>query len=447
MSTSQLYDIIVIGAGIMGSATAYYAAQRPGCKVLLLEQFRFGHTKGSSHGPSRIIRPTYVQKHYTELMFDAYRMWDELEKKSSKKLITQTGGLDFGPKDEAQLLQLVENCKSYNVPHEILSAAECGQRFPSLTLPDHYMGVYNPQAGIVDADLSVHTYQEEGRKCGVHMKEHCEVIEIREDIDAQGHSIMEVVVKGDHAYSARKVVVTAGPWATRLVKEVAAVKLNVVPVKTTAAYWHVDPAHIPHYTADKFPIFIRYADNGLGVYGFPIFEYPGLLKACVFGGPQTDPQHRDYTPEIDELKTKLVPALEPIFNGVHFRECAAPDACHSGTEMHGKTQHHHHHSHSHHHTHTHTHTQNQCGSSATTLQAPAKTVSCMFAMTPDEDFVLDFLPNKKNSKNVVIGAGFSGHGFKLAPVVGAILSQLALDGHSTFDVKPYSINRPNILLH
>ena len=54
------YDAVVIGGGIMGSASAYELARR-GQQVLLLEQFDFLHRKGSSHGESRIIRPTYPQ--------------------------------------------------------------------------------------------------------------------------------------------------------------------------------------------------------------------------------------------------------------------------------------------------------------------------------------------------------------------------------------------------
>ena len=53
-----MFDVIVIGAGVMGSAAAYYAAAG-GASVLLLEQYRFLHRRGSSHGESRITRLTY----------------------------------------------------------------------------------------------------------------------------------------------------------------------------------------------------------------------------------------------------------------------------------------------------------------------------------------------------------------------------------------------------
>ena len=72
-------DVIVVGAGVMGSATAHCLAleggQGGGPRVALLEQFAFGHDRGSSHGHSRIIRPTYREEHYAALMPEAYERW------------------------------------------------------------------------------------------------------------------------------------------------------------------------------------------------------------------------------------------------------------------------------------------------------------------------------------------------------------------------------------
>ncbi|MRC56929.1 FAD-dependent oxidoreductase, partial [Bacillus thuringiensis] len=58
---------------------------------------------------------------------------------------------------------------------------------------------------------------------------------------------------------------------------------------------------------------------------------------------------------------------------------------------------------------------------------------CMYTMTPDEHFILDVHPHWKN---IVIGAGFSGHGFKLAPVVGKVLAELAIGRRPSYDLRP-----------
>ncbi len=88
------FDTIVIGAGVMGSATAYHLARR-NRRVLLLEQFGFLHSRGSSHGKSRIIRLTYPEPQFERLMPHAYRLWAEAERDSGRRVFTQTGGLDF----------------------------------------------------------------------------------------------------------------------------------------------------------------------------------------------------------------------------------------------------------------------------------------------------------------------------------------------------------------
>jgi glycine/D-amino acid oxidase-like deaminating enzyme len=57
---------------------------------------------------------------------------------------------------------------------------------------------------------------------------------------------------------------------------------------------------------------------------------------------------------------------------------------------------------------------------------------CLYANSPDEDFIIDKLPGFQDQ--VVIACGFSGHGFKFASVVGEILSQLAIDGRTNLDI-------------
>ncbi|KAL6985099.1 sarcosine oxidasee (formaldehyde-forming) [Sarracenia purpurea var. burkii] len=64
-NSGEQFDVIVIGAGIMGSSTTYQIAKR-GHKVLL-EQFDFLHHCGSSHGESRTIRAMYPENYYSAM--------------------------------------------------------------------------------------------------------------------------------------------------------------------------------------------------------------------------------------------------------------------------------------------------------------------------------------------------------------------------------------------
>ncbi len=92
---AQHFDAIVVGAGGVGSAPAYYLA-KAGQRVLLLEQFELNHQNGSSYGNSRVIRYTYDNPIYVDLMRAAYPLWFALQDEAQEQLYVKTGGLDFG---------------------------------------------------------------------------------------------------------------------------------------------------------------------------------------------------------------------------------------------------------------------------------------------------------------------------------------------------------------
>src|SRR5436309_3428365 len=85
---------VILGAGAMGSAAAYHLARR-GEPVLLVEQFRLGHDRGSSHGAARITRHSYADEAYARLMPAAFRAWRDLEADAGRPLYVRTGGVSF----------------------------------------------------------------------------------------------------------------------------------------------------------------------------------------------------------------------------------------------------------------------------------------------------------------------------------------------------------------
>src|SRR3954470_16756730 len=89
-------DVVVVGAGAMGSSAAWWLARR-GHDVVLLEQFDAGHDRGSSHGGARIFRHAYLDPHYVTLAKEALPLWRELEDDAGCTLLELTGGLDHGP--------------------------------------------------------------------------------------------------------------------------------------------------------------------------------------------------------------------------------------------------------------------------------------------------------------------------------------------------------------
>jgi len=79
----------------MGSAAAWQLTRR-GVDVTLLEQFEPGHTRGGSHGSSRIVRLSYDDPFYVELAATGYDRWAELEDDCGEQLLTWTGVVDHG---------------------------------------------------------------------------------------------------------------------------------------------------------------------------------------------------------------------------------------------------------------------------------------------------------------------------------------------------------------
>ena len=93
-------DITIIGAGVAGLSAAWWLSGQPGVRVTVLEQFNFAHTRGSSHGSSRISRTTYIDSSYVEMMqFALANSWPRLESDLGIQLLWPAAGCFFGPSD------------------------------------------------------------------------------------------------------------------------------------------------------------------------------------------------------------------------------------------------------------------------------------------------------------------------------------------------------------
>ena len=133
---STPYDVIVIGLGGMGSATAYQLARR-GKRVLGLERFTPAHDRGSSHGRSRVIRQAYFEDPaYVPLLLRAYELWEQLERDSGMGVLTITGGLMVGREESQTFAGTLSSARQWGLAHEVLDPAEPGpppSTRPSLT--------------------------------------------------------------------------------------------------------------------------------------------------------------------------------------------------------------------------------------------------------------------------------------------------------------------------
>src|SRR5437899_12317364 len=160
------YDVIIAGLGAMGSAAAWHLAAG-GKRVLGLDRFAPPPQFGASHGLTRIIREAYFEHPlYVPLVQRAYELWADLEQRSGRKLLLQTGGLMLGSPDGVLVTGAKRSAQEHKLPHQILSATEVRSRFPAFAPADDMVAVWEPRAGVLFPELAIQTHLELARKSG-----------------------------------------------------------------------------------------------------------------------------------------------------------------------------------------------------------------------------------------------------------------------------------------
>lgn len=381
------FDVVVVGAGIMGSATAYQLAKR-GEKTLLLEQFDFLHHRGSSHGESRTIRATYPQDYYCAMAMESSTLWEEAQSEIGFKVYFKAQQLDMGPSDNEDLLSIFSSCQKNSVPYEILDHQEVAEKFSGkIDIPENWIGIYTQLGGVIKATKAVSMFQALACRKGAILRDNIEVKGIVKDAEKGG---VWISASNGEKFWAKKCIITAGAWARKLVKTVSGFELPIQPLETTVCYWRIKEGHESEFAiGGDFPTFASYGPQL--IYGTPSLEFPGLIKIALHDGYPCDPDKRPWGPAM--LLSSLKEWIEGRF---------------SGLVDHGE---------------------------------PVVSQSCMYSMTPDEDYVIDFVGGEFG-KDVVVGGGFSGHGFKMAPLVGKTLADMALYGKAEgVNLKHFRIQR------
>lgn len=381
---TQTIDVIVIGAGAMGSAAAYHLA-KDGQRVLLLEQFRIGHTRGSSHGGSRIIRYAHESIELTRMMPATFDLWRQLEQESGTSLVQLTGGLYFGLASDPFFDSTQQALQTLGFPYQMLSADAVRQAFPQFRLRDEWVALEQAQTGIVAATRSVETMIAQAVRHGALVQEDCKVLAVAAEGD---HVVVRIAGQGSETTRrARQVIITAGPWARQLLEPALDVRLPLTPTHQQIAYFAVEkPAD---YTIGRFPTYVFF-DGGPGLYGFPIYEQPGYVKVAMeLVDTPVDP---DAVSVVDqEVLAQLSAAVADLLVGVNPQ--------------------------------------------------PALVETCRYTETPTRNFIIDRHPHHPQ---ILFAAGFSGRGFKHAIAIGRLLADLA---QSEPGVYPSEFWLPSFALH
>lgn len=264
-------EVVVVGAGVMGLATARVLAQA-GRDVILLEQLRVGHDRGSSHGGSRIFRLSYPDPTWVRLAREALPLWRELEAEAGETLLEQHGTLDLGDW-EPNRAALAAN----GIASEVLDGRELARRFP-LCVAAGERGLFEPSGGIVRADLALAALRDSGTEAGVDLRE-----DVR--VTALAHEAGGVRVSGERfSVRAGAVVVTAGAWSRDLLAPLG-IELPVVATREIVSYFSL--GHDGPVPSLIDPV----EGRGPGQLGYALVA-PGVgLKAGIHHtGAETDPE-------------------------------------------------------------------------------------------------------------------------------------------------------------
>ncbi|MDY3562599.1 N-methyl-L-tryptophan oxidase [Gemmata sp. JC673] len=272
---SQSFDVIVLGAGGMGSAACFELARR-GLKVLELEQFALVHDRGSSHGHTRIIRTAYAEHPaYVPLARRAFERWYELEQLTGRHLLTECECLNAGPPGSEHVEGVRASVRTHNLAAEELSGTEINRRYPAFRFPAEYRGVVERAAGFLYVEECVRAHLDMAVERGAHIR-------AEEPVRAWNVIGSGIEVTTDRGtYHAAKLIVTAGAWATKLLADIG-VPLRVM--RQTLLWFDIGSrGHL--FRRDTFPLFI--ADvPGAPFYGLPAIDPNGLKVARHYGAPE-----------------------------------------------------------------------------------------------------------------------------------------------------------------
>jgi glycine/D-amino acid oxidase-like deaminating enzyme len=378
-------DLIVVGAGLAGSAAAWIASSR-GMSVVVLEAFGAGHGRGSSHGSARIFRRAYPDPLYVGLTGRAEPLWRKLEAESGEPLLRLTGGLDFGPlRDPATLHEVLTSC---GVPADLLSPAEAAERWPGISFgapaspaaPASAAGpvMFHADAGVLDPDRAMAAMLRLAASRGADVRFDTPVTRLEAAPGGDG----AIAHTDSGTFAAPVAVVAAGGWLAPLLGDL--VRLPPLVVTQQQAF-HLAPRAVPDRPAGSapsgtasadgdapWPIFI-FRDEADHFYGLPAGrdgEVPGAVKLGEHHvGVVTTASGRDGIVDAagraraTAFAARRLPGLDP---------------------------------------------------------EPVGEISCLYTTTASEDFILD------RQGPFVIASPCSGHGAKFAPILGEILADLAV---------------------
>jgi sarcosine oxidase len=309
----RTYDVVVIGAGAMGSA-ASRALAAAGREALTLEQYELGHRLGGSHGGTRLFRLAVDDEAELVRAQQARRLWEELEAATGVRMLDLVGGVDHGV-DEGQVRAFEETFARHGIDHEVLAPEEAAERWPGMRFETKVL--YQPGSGRALADQALTAIRESARQLGAEFRPNCPVTGLR----VRGAHVELDTPAG--AVRAGQVVVTAGPWTSRILAGHVEVPQLRVSQEQPRFFAPVNPDA-------AWPVFVHHRGDDAPAYG--VFEEGHGVKVGLHGtGPEISVDLRDFGVE-PVRDAELVGYVGEWFPGLDVGRSEAISCLYDNTE-------------------------------------------------------------------------------------------------------------------
>lgn len=361
----------------MGAAAACELA-REGAKVALIDQSSLPNPQAASFDHSKVFRFAYPDPFYVSLAVDALERWQALEDETATKLFTRSGALLIGKHRPSFETHCYDAMRSLNLDADILNTDEVAARFPQFNAEAFSYAVFDPNGAILHAEVALRAMIDLAKRRGV------EIIENRQVTSVEQSGSTVVIKSNESDYEFDRAMIASGPWTRKLLPFLSD---RLTTTRQEIVYFEPCTDLLPSssFEPDAFPIFL---ELNSGFYGLPIHHLGAMKIANHHKGVEVDPSSRN-----DRVDEQFIESCRGFF--AEFIPALA-DASVTDTRV------------------------------------------CIYNNTPDDDFIIDWHPQLARA---LLVTGFSGHGFKFAPVIGRIAAELLLLGKSTIDAGRFGLGR------
>ena len=382
-------DVAVLGLGAMGSAVLYQLAKR-GAAVVGLDRFAPPHALGSSHGETRITRQAVGEgSDYVPFVTAAHRIWRDLEAETGETLLNACGALVMAPGHGISshhgkpdfVGRSISAAQGAGIAHEVLDGAEVAHRFPQfLNLAGDEKAYYEPGGGYVFPERCIAAQLTRAAALGAEVRTGCEVLALRQEGAGVRIETADGVILADRA------VVAAGAWSAPLLGRPFD---RLLTVRRQLLHWYAladEAAYGP-----RSPVFIWMYGTGDTdyLYGFPPLAGERSIKVAT--------EQYSTATTADAVERRVDPSESDAMYRLRVENRLA-------------------------------------GTTPEVVRAAA----CVYTVTPDRGFIIDWHPEMDR---VLVVSACSGHGFKHSAGIGEAVAADFFGGAGRPDLTPFALAR------